>query len=471
MDKFFNNGDSWTYNGFYNSYKKSREESEKIARYNTNKAIAYYYKSRQEIEYYLRQYMAKIIQQPNALDIIRPVIDNFVPKTIKNLCMVYRDAPEVEFLLESDKTNYDTYIKNSLNIWRKEFHRLAKLVNTILIKPIWDDKTKTFDFLILHQGNCEVEYNEAKPKELYKVSYLIEYEEKDYAIVWTETEHYAIDIETRSKVLLPDMDGSNPYGVIPFVVLRLENCNDFWGDGLIDLVNMNEAINAALSDAFNKRYLSFGVAVGVNTKIRTEDFFISPNSLVQIETDAGTNQTGDFKFATPDHQLALDLDFIQRNKEQAFISLGLPRDSYSNQSGAQSGYAKTIEALELLNLNNDDKAVLRLMEYDLFNMFKIIMQNDSRTIKFKGELVNVDFAENSFPKSSAEIWTDRDKRYQYGMETPADWLKEDNPDLTDKQVEEILMNNQKLKSTIIEPKAKSPLEIMLNQNNQTQGIQ
>lgn len=462
LDKFFGNGASYSGDLLRQGFKMSQKDQELIESIQAQKMEAYYTRDKLAIRWFLRQHMATLVQNPQNLEEMRPVIINFVPKILKRLCQVYANPPVFKLSSEPEQLIYDEQFSHKLNAWRKEFHRRSKLFNTILVRPIWRESRKEWDYMILHRGNCQIEAEGDDYNELEMVKYLVEEDGRDYYIVWTKDEHYAIDVETEKRVLLGDMTGTNNYKQIPFIILRLERANDFWGDGLTDLVDTNEVLNGILSDLGYKRYMQFGIPFGKNLG-KSSDIVVSPKSFI-LADETGDGRTSDFSFVTPDHKTDFDINISDWIKSQLGIAFGLPADSFNNTVTAESGFSKMVGSLELLANNEDDEAALRVFEYNLWALQKEVMRVDKASIKFTSDIVSIEFNGMEFPKTSDEIWKDREFEYKYNMSSPVDWLRESRPDLTQEQAEQILIENDRIKKTAVEVKPPSMISQVLTNN-------
>jgi hypothetical protein len=147
------------------------------------------------------------------------------------------------------------------------------------------------------------------------------------------------------------------------------------------------------------------------------------------------------------------------------ISKGLSANSFAQDVLAQSGYAKMMDSIETLDLNEDDREVLRYFEYELFDMMKLTLDSLPNVPKITGELQSFEFGILDFPQNATDIWLDREKEYQYGISTPLDWLRETRPDLSDEELLKVISENVKIKNTTIEVKAAGRIESILSRLN------
>ena len=426
----------------------SEERIEETLKDYANKSYHYFKNDMLGIEYYLTEYLKTIIN-PNVLNKMKLVIINYVPRIVKRLSIVYKKPPVIKLSSGEDAYKENTF---GLNKKRKEFHRQAKLLNTILVRPIWDANKKIFNYTILHRGICDV-VTDSQTNELQQLKYSVEItkggEPEIVDIYWTAENHWATDKKGK-PILLDGMpaDGVNPYGVIPFVILRLEDSADFWGDGLIDVVNGNEALNGRLTDTFYKLYMSFGVPLGTNLGIKSEDFYISPTTGIMIDDVKVNQQPPDLRFITPEQKVELDKVVNDWVKTELASSKGLPTSNIRYTSG----FDRMVDNLELLELNEDDKEVLREFEFNLFEMMQIVGSVDGAGISWlKSKMLSVEFMPIEYPKTTEEVWLNRENEYKYHISSPKDWIKEDMPDLTDEEIDEIIKQNKKLNDELKTP--------------------
>jgi len=80
------------------------------------------------------------------------------------------------------------------------------------------------------------------------------------------------------------------------------------------------------------------------------------------------------------------------------------------------------------------------------------------------EILKVDFAEINVPKTEDEIWRSREEQEKRFMATPKDWLKEDNPDLTYEEAENLLKENKELMDSTVNAEPKTNFQKLLDNN-------
>ena len=448
MDKFGTDA-------IYLSFMRDEQKRKEILDTQAHKNYVYYKGDHLGITAYLLSHLSGIISDPNVIGLMPKVYLNDIPKITKRLCMLYKNTPYREYNKELSEDQQ--VVLNKANKSYKEFHRQAKLLNTIIVRPIWREKTNSFDYNIFGRQFATAITNEHNQFELEEIYYprMINIAGKDQTIYfhWTNDEYWATDDNQKrispaelSDILTPD--GSNPYKRIPFAVLRLQESEDFWGDGLSDLVNLVEVNNGRLCDATYKRWLSFGYPVGVNLGITASEFEVAPYKPIMANNVKTDEQTPSLNFITPDHQTAEDQELIDYTRKAGGTSKGLSAGSFEQTEAALSGYAKMIDNLELIDLNNDDRDALMEFEKDLFSLMSLEAEVSKAKVRFNGmTLDKVVFSEYKFPKTTDEIWKDREMKYKFNQETPIDWLVEDEG-LDEDEARQRILDNRKLKIEI-----------------------
>jgi len=400
------------------------------------------------IRYHLREYLSKILNS-KTLETMPLIWLNEVPRVVKRLCLVYK-KPAIRTLNSEALTEKYKNLTKSKDRTAKEFHKQGKLFNTILVRPIYSETKKQLDYLIVARNIANVDMAEEDPYKMQELRYQIDYSKDDdkgtvaTAIIhWTDEQHWATDVNGNNLKLpwMPE-DKKNPYKRIPFEILRFEECSDFWGDGMPDLVEGQEALNARLSDMFFKLYMSFGQAVGVNLGIKLQDYSIGPDKPILVDGVKNDNSTAtpSLTFSTPEHKAEFDKEVNNWFKDQLANTKGLP----SNGIRYTSGYDREVDNLELLDINEDDQETLRDFEQRLFDLEKLVLKTDAN-IDLGSSVMDIQFYKIEFPLTESELWNKRDKEYTYNISTPVNWLKEKYPQMDEEQIKKMLQDNRGLK--------------------------
>ena len=434
----------------YEAFVKDEIRRKEFLDSQAHKNYVYYKGDHLGILYYLEQHLGRIITDKTVLNKMPKVYVNDVRRVVKRLCLAYSEAPEREY---SSLSEEQQAILEMVYPEYKEFHRQAKLLNTIVVRPIWSDKHKRFRFMVLGRHYATAITNQNDQFDLEELYYprMVQKGDKQEIVYfhWTDEDVWLTDEDGNEinpmsvNIELPE-DG-NPYGRIPFVTLRLETCEDFWGDGLSDYVNLVEINNGRLCDATYKQWLSFGYPIGTNLGIKAHDFEISPYNPVMVDNVRTDMVTPDLRFVTPDHAIEEDKSLIDWTRKAGGTSKGMSAATFQDEEKDLSGYAKQIDNLELMENNAEDIEALRGFEYDLLEMMKLELNVRGGPSMDSVNLTSIKFNEYGFPKTTDEINAEREFEYRYNLSTPVDWMKQNRPDLSDEEIKELLKENRALK--------------------------
>lgn len=408
------------------------------------KNIYYYKRNYLGIKKYLDKHLASIVSDRDLLSWMPRIIINDIPRFVDRLCLLYKN-PANRMYKGSDEIK--SIFDKNLNRNIKEFHRQAKLQNTVLVRPLFENNK--FTFIVLDRSRATVKTAEDDYNYMTELIYpreiTIGNEEKTIYYHWDENEIWITDEHNARVKNLPEQItkdlGKNPYNEIPFIPLRLrDGYDDFWGDGIPEVVNNNEIISGKLSDTIAKQWMSFGYGVGTNLGKKAKEIRLAPFEIIVANDVRNDMVQPKLEFVSPDHKVQEDRDLTDWLRKTIGNAMGMSGASMSEQINEMSGYAKQMDNIEIADQNNDDRDVLIEFEYELNRM----MNKEYELIaKKKGvALEQVDLKEYEFPKTTTEIWEEREFELKYDISTPEDWLKEDRPDLDEKQIKELLAQNK-----------------------------
>lgn len=487
-------------------YQKNIFDNDAIRIEDQEKSFYYYVGGKREIEGYLRIVLRRLFGN-EVVDENELIYDwtNLTKKLINQLAVVYRDAAQRYVLVEGEQDDDLTEYINSIypvdtNTKDKKAHRFAKLFNTSLTQVVFN-REKGIDFIIEPSHKIKVKTDENDPYKITKVKYL-KYFKNDkgqnelYTVIWTDEEHYKEDTNGNRSAIGNNFDMVNPFGIIPFAVLTLEEGEDFWGIGALDIVDTNELINVLLTVLVNDHILGGnGLLITTNLDLRTKG--VEENGLIKVRTGRRHPiQVEDVRndMVMPSAQYVVPPSLITEIREsidyrikQIALMKGLNPNSFLAEVKATSGYSKIVDALEQLEIRRDDIEACRAYEHKRFEIIKKInnvalLDNELKNkfnlkeIPENAEL-RIDFAEIKIEKTPQEIIEERKFKLEHNLETPVDWLKQENPDLTDEQAIEIIETNKLIRQKYLND-ANKPLSIfekvkdrILNNNNNNEGAQ
>ncbi|MBM4300786.1 MAG: hypothetical protein FJ121_04540 [Deltaproteobacteria bacterium] len=384
----------------------------------TAKRLDYFHDSQLD---HLETRLNQLFSDPSAMV---KVCLNVVRKVIVNLAQVYREAPtRLIDGTDSDKELYTGIVESmALDVKLKLASRYAKLLKTILLRPVW--RNERLDLDILTGNILDVETGES-PEILSKVLVTDfgtsdKIEEVEYSY-WTPETWERLNYRGQTIE-----EAANPYGVLPFLSVfdYPPPSSNFWLPGGDDLISMQEAVNLKLTDllyllstqSFGVGYIKGGQGGG--------SLKVDPGSLVELP------ENGEIGFANQQARIEEVVGAIDKLIKWGCVSHGLSAASMSTDPQEASGLSKIVDTRELAEMRAEDVALWRSYEKRLFSLIRTVWNAHSPSRKLsESATLNIDFADprpEVDPKSQAEAW---EKLLGFGVISPVDIAMQQNPDL------------------------------------------
>lgn len=468
-------------------YKEHLYRQQQARKDNQEKMYHYYTGEASEILKYLDIALLKTFDSLDLQEFQKDYL-NITKKIIHETSVIYTEPPERKLVNKDGEENedltkyFDTILTGRLNSKDKKIHRFGKLFNTAIMEVFFNKLTKKIDFRIDSPHLLTIiphENDYMKIGVLMYDKYFKNGQNKDelYTVVWTEKEHFKVDASGNKSAIGDNEKMVNDYGIIPFVVYRTEEMGDFWGVGQDDIVNTNEVINVFLTDLVNGTLMSvWGTPLFVNCDLEKKASDKDNQDVKKVRV--GIKHPIIVEDVRTD-QVAPRLEYISHNAvindligeidwriKLLAANKGIDPNVFLQEAKATSGFSKVMDRINQIEIRNDDIEPAREFEEERFEIIKRLNNYYVNEIEGGQEIPNdvklkVDFAEVNIPKSDDEIWKNREMESKYGMSTPKDWLKEDNPDLTDEEAEEILSKNKSIMNDIINAPTKTNFQKLL----------
>lgn len=289
-------------------------------------------------------------------------------------------APQVTEKQSPDDVAYQELLQSSTIEQRQsEWEKLAKLFNTVLVQPVWhEDKSKSeggyIDFMIHTPAWCCVETKDddyTKAKSFWYPIWRSPGENKpqeQVLIFWSETEHYLIAANGNRVNGVGNLQGKNPYGVLPVAVLRRKLSNDFWGEGMWDLVDGNEEICIQVSNLFKvAAFQLHGQPFGVNLNLAGEPVLGADKPILVDGVESGTVQPS-FAFVTANPQLKPVMDLVDWALKNIQIAKGLGSNQVDIQQSIASGASKMVDNADVQEERVSAIPIFQQFEAELFDV-------------------------------------------------------------------------------------------------------
>jgi len=427
---------------------------------------------------------------------------NITKKMIDRMAVVYKEPAirEIEDEMDAEEqptTEYLDYILPvDINSKDKRAHRYAKLFNTSLTQVYFNKETGKVDFRIEPPYLFKVEVDENNPYKAIKVSYDKYFtntsgDDELYTVVWTAEEHYKEDQNGKKTKVGDNEDMVNPWrdedgnGVLPFVELRLEEGEDFWGGGQCDIVNLNETMNFLLTFQVNDAVIlgSTGTLLAVNLGLdkkvdqpeEAKKVRVGRRHPIVVDNVRPDMTTPSLQYVSTQPLIAEIQNTIDYRIKQLAVIKGLNPNTIISEIKDTSDAQKQMDSWEMLEVRRDDIDACRNYEMKRWEVIKAVNNTAYKDAELKSNFgleqipwdaeLKVDFADIKIELTPEQLWADRKEREARNMNTPVDWLMEENTELTEEEAEEILQKNREKNSTNNRPVSR--LESLLNRPAQS----
>jgi len=265
----------------------------------------------------------------------------------------------------------------------------------------------------------------------------------DEWVVWTDSEHFIVDDAGKFKGAPPGNDEMmNPYGMIPAKKISAMRppAGEYWPIGARDMLTVTRAINVALV-AMEHGIINAGFTQGWSINFseqvlsqRGPDVWMGAHNVKEGEVRP---EIGGVNFSS---DLMQQKEAVEYMMQQAAILRGVPASEFRISGAPESGVARWLDRLPLIERRKLDVAKWRR---DLRGLFRIIkqvwsVQRQNPDIEVpsewnydfsEGAELITDFAEPKFPESEAERLERWDKEIKLGITSPIDVIMERNPDM------------------------------------------
>ena len=260
----------------------------------------------------------------------------FVPKIVSNQALLYKDDATRQ--IDGAKAeDYQTVLTEcQINRVMKSAMALAKLTNLISIRPVVRDGRMALDVLtpdrfrlLLADDNTRVE------KWIYEAQGVIDGVPQWVFYVWTATEHYMLDTSGNRHAVGDNVDGVNPYGMIPAVFVQLTEGNSWFSGGALDAVESCIEHNywkmLSLTDG---TFTAMNIPVFLNCNLPA-NFRLSPRRPIVVDDvrqEQGANLPPDVKIVTGTPNMEAFEAQAKAVELRAMIRAGIPPTMLSEQS-------------------------------------------------------------------------------------------------------------------------------------------
>lgn len=348
---------------------------------------------------------------------------NLVRAIVDKRAGTYRLPPRRTFVGMDQTAGDDLYRAMKADAVLKKASRYLEVCKTVCLQVGWDAETGTPTLNVLTPNVLDVVAPNPEKPERVIITYPAERSEDRRYADWTSNGFKMLDWRGAPLSLASNPDSTNPYGILPIVPWfdRLPD-DSFFLPGGDDLFDAQDAVNVALSNLWR--------AVENQSHGQAWASGISANEILQFGPDrtVALPQGGQFGFASPNAPISSILSAIEFVLRQMAATYGVGSDVFDLSKVAESGSAKHAGRLDLKEVRQDQIAQARVMEAQLFETVRTVVNTHEPGSIPDGASIGVDFAEQQDQLSEAEALENARAKQELGIWSPVDALMATNPD-------------------------------------------
>lgn len=429
------------------------EQAEQKRLLHFSRLYDYYIGDETKIKEYIYRQARVLFKKETLKNMLLPYM-NLVRKVLDRTCLVYKVPAERYVLDEKSNENYQKLLTlSNINARAKEWHKLAKLMDTVYVQARWRVDHIEYDIFTPNRLTVIPDDNDyLSPKQ---VRYDYRVNDGTLTYIWEKEKHWVLDESGKLAEGENGWGGVNKYGVLPFAVLRLRDTEDHWGEGDTQLVDINEKINVLLMSGYhNAIFQAHGQLVGINTRFdpkKGDKLATGPDNIIQIE-NANKDTQVELKYIHPDPAIEEVMKKIDWLIKTAAMMRGIPAASLSIDATAESGLAKSIDSWELLEQRENDIEWLRPFEKKLFEISRVVWNFHAPSQDKIDESVEfgIDFVQPQAPQSRKEYLEQREIEYKFGLWTPVDDMADEDENIDRDKAKELILQNLQIRKEFLE---------------------
>ena len=442
------------------------EEDEKVARTAAQRLLDWYSKDSTAIYLHLKEAAKKSFDTDEVKDWQWPLL-NGVPRMINRLSLAYKEAPERKLFkgygkdrkeIEVDSEVYESvfglegmFRKIDINQKYKEMDRYSSLFNTLHTEVVprkgaidWDIRLRPQTIVVPDPKDC-LTYN--------KIAFACNFMDPNTLIpyggwiYWSE-DFYAMRLTNQDWIGLANEEGLNPYGIIPVVVIRKSEQDDYWGFSGSDIVDGFEKLNIQFAQTWETGIMqTFGIPFGVNLHLKPEETLkVGPRKPVTVEDVGKDEVTPSLSFPKPENDIDKLTDLITFYLKALGNSEGLPPSAWSMEEIPESGFAKFMNNIESIENREDGINRWKKIETELFNTSRTVHNYYAKEWKVKpipeDIYMELTFPAVKIPESPLERTTRYVAAKAAGLTSAVRYYMEEKG-MTEEQATELVVKIQK----------------------------
>lgn len=245
--------------------------------------------------------------------------------------------------------------------------------------------------------------------------------------VWTDKDYgilkSSIELDKKdSRAKLVD-EQPNVYKKIPVIALRFNETDYYYPEPNWDLFTTQIELDIKRTgDFLTGLFQKFGVWTAVNLGLK-DGQTVSPNQILKVDDVKEGDVLPTLECVVPQVDWKALADDINFTVLDSLRSQGINTNSASIETKAQSGTAKTIDEIELIEERESVKEQLYNFELEVLEMIRTIQNIEGEKIP-DGEF-EVTYSEEKSIETIDDKMKRREMEIKYGIKSPIDFIMED----------------------------------------------
>lgn len=366
-------------------------------------------------------------------------------------------------LVEQNRIAGEMWSQMQMNSVMKVVERRTLLQRTIIVKPTWvvlPGGRGQMRLDIIGPESCDViqARNDATRAEaiLYSIGYVDTvstdptYDELRYC--YWDAKSFRIFNGKGEQLANPENPGNeNPFGII-WTTFRdgIETSPRFWRAPREGLVEMNEALNLAVTDVLHGlRMQLWGVPFITGSNLPAVIAY-GPDKALRVQINDPDSTEPKFSFVTPTNNLESALKVLDWCLRTIARMNKMNPAAISLEGALSSGFALRIRDLPKIEDRSDRVEIFRTSELEFFDACRIVWNKMNPARKLRPDLVlAIDFAEPNFPADPKEELDLFQREAELGLVNVLDEIRRRNPDLkTNEDAEARLLENIRVRDLL-----------------------
>jgi hypothetical protein len=209
-----------------------------------------------------------------------------------------------------------------------------------------------------------------------------DYRTKRRFTVWSKDFNFIMD---ENGVIVSGPEVENPLnGIIPFIDISSSKDFEYWVRQGQSVSDFSIQFNGMISDVANVvRLQGWGQAIFSGPEgLLPESLQIGPNHVIRLPIDANNPTPTDFKYVTPNADIAGSLDFLKMNLSMFMSSRGIDPKSISMDGTGQnfsSGLERLLSMISKFEASKEDMDIFKKTEMKSYEILKAYINAFSGT--------------------------------------------------------------------------------------------